>query len=200
MICCVYKIYKEGEVVYVGQTTNLLERMKAHKRKDYDRVGYILVDKEHLKPIESCFIAKHMPKMNRFRPTSLVEDGNTLLLTKYKEVVEIFLGEEIYDDEEQLGESVLLSERLLKTNFVVNNGQHFLLNANAKILYAYLQGKCAATGSFIAQQADMADDVGVTPRTLISCLNLLKDAGIVLSYNTGQKRKRYVVKPIVNSF
>ena len=64
---CVYFLISEyDEVVYVGQTVNLLGRIGEHtKTKEFHRVLYLPTPKSSLLPVEKEFILKLNPKLNR---------------------------------------------------------------------------------------------------------------------------------------
>lgn len=61
----VYFLCWEGEVVYVGQTTQLLARIGQHsKDKTFDKVFYIPVPESKLVEVESMYIHAIKPKIN----------------------------------------------------------------------------------------------------------------------------------------
>lgn len=61
----IYFLCKEGEVVYVGQTTQGVLRPLQHKDKEYDEVKLLFVDKNILDLTEGYYIAKYKPKYNK---------------------------------------------------------------------------------------------------------------------------------------
>lgn len=62
---CIYHLVKDNEVVYVGQTTNLLQRLAAHIRdKQFDAVNYREVPFDDLDAEEFADIIKHQPRLN----------------------------------------------------------------------------------------------------------------------------------------
>lgn len=61
----VYFLYKGDEIVYVGQTNNLLRRVASHFGfKDFDHFSYIACRKEELTELERRAILKYRPKLN----------------------------------------------------------------------------------------------------------------------------------------
>lgn len=61
----VYFLIKNNEVVYVGQSTNVLNRIQGHKDKDYDQAFYIECEKDSLLELETKYIIAFTPKMNK---------------------------------------------------------------------------------------------------------------------------------------
>lgn len=61
----IYFLCKEGEVVYVGQTTQGILRPLQHKDKEHDEVKLHFVEKEVLDLAEGYYIAKYKPKYNK---------------------------------------------------------------------------------------------------------------------------------------
>jgi len=69
-IVCVYTLYKNEEIVYIGQSKNLGNRINAHKRckggcKKFTHFSYVEIEKEHLNNVEAIFIYTHLPKYNK---------------------------------------------------------------------------------------------------------------------------------------
>jgi len=66
--CCgVYFLINNGEIVYVGQSVNIWGRLGTHfndNLKEFDRIAYVLVDKEDLNRVEAAYIRKFQPKYN----------------------------------------------------------------------------------------------------------------------------------------
>lgn len=69
---CVYFLYLQGALQYVGQTRNLNGRLKSHRKgdkntpkKEFDRVLYLPVRSEDLDAAESHYIALLDPPLNR---------------------------------------------------------------------------------------------------------------------------------------
>lgn len=64
----VYLLLKNKKVVYVGQTTNGLNRIKQHKKnkeKDFDDFKIIKCTKRELNELENFYIIKYKPKYNK---------------------------------------------------------------------------------------------------------------------------------------
>ena len=63
----VYLLYKNDEIVYVGQTTQLFIRLNTHsKTKDFDQFSYISCESyEEMMSIESALILELQPKYNQ---------------------------------------------------------------------------------------------------------------------------------------
>jgi DNA-binding MarR family transcriptional regulator len=62
----VYVLYKQGHVVYVGSTQNIVNRVSSHKLdKDFDHVRYCtLPDKKSMLKVEKYGISKLKPTLN----------------------------------------------------------------------------------------------------------------------------------------
>jgi hypothetical protein len=68
----VYKLLKEGSVVYVGKSTNIISRTYQHqvdKSKDFDSVDIIEVLKVDMSEMEFAYICRFCPKLNKDLPT-----------------------------------------------------------------------------------------------------------------------------------
>ncbi len=66
---CVYFLVRDGVVVYVGQSIALPGRIASHiSNKDFDRVFYLEVPREHLNAIESAFIRALNPELTGSSP------------------------------------------------------------------------------------------------------------------------------------
>lgn len=67
VICGVYFLILNNEIVYVGQSINIISRIMAHNadaNKTFDSVSYIKCEKEKLDAIESYYINKFLPLQN----------------------------------------------------------------------------------------------------------------------------------------
>jgi hypothetical protein len=62
----VYFLVKDDEVVYVGQSIDLLHRIARHRRegRDFDAYAYLLCEREELDRLEEAYIAAFMPWLN----------------------------------------------------------------------------------------------------------------------------------------
>lgn len=66
-VCGVYFLWHKDELVYVGQTRVLQERLNQHlgeRRKVFDAIGFIPCTIDELTKIESHFIRRFAPKYN----------------------------------------------------------------------------------------------------------------------------------------
>lgn len=67
----VYFLLKDGNVVYVGQTDNILNRIKSHqKNKDFNNVAYIITTKDKVNYLENYYIMKYEPFYNKLSTDS----------------------------------------------------------------------------------------------------------------------------------
>lgn len=66
----VYCLKNQGELVYIGSTTKMVDRMKAHKKdKEFDEVWYCeLPDEKTMLEVEAYGISQRLPRLNRTRP------------------------------------------------------------------------------------------------------------------------------------
>lgn len=63
----IYYLYDNKEIVYIGETTNLMYRIGQHsKTKIFDKVSYFVSveSNKQRKSIEASLIRKHKPKYN----------------------------------------------------------------------------------------------------------------------------------------
>lgn len=63
--CGVYFLLKGDQIVYVGQSININERIRTHEKiKDFDKFTYVGCEKENLNEIEAKYILKFKPIYN----------------------------------------------------------------------------------------------------------------------------------------
>ena len=62
---CVYILIKENEVVYVGQSVNLLQRLAQHREKDFDAAYYLPIPITDLIKTEKALIQDFNPPLNK---------------------------------------------------------------------------------------------------------------------------------------
>jgi hypothetical protein len=62
----IYFLVKDGEVVYVGQSVDVLARISRHRRdgREFDAYTYLACEKSDLDRLESIYIAAFMPWLN----------------------------------------------------------------------------------------------------------------------------------------
>lgn len=84
----VYLLYKDGALIYVGQSVNVYSRIPQHRNKDFDRAMFIPCQKAVLDAVESALIAVLCPKLNGSPPIRGIR------LVDLQELVEIGDGDE----------------------------------------------------------------------------------------------------------
>ena len=63
--CGVYFLKHEGQIVYVGQSVSVYNRVSAHRKyKKFDQVSFLPCKQEELNNLEGFFIRLLMPKLN----------------------------------------------------------------------------------------------------------------------------------------
>ncbi len=74
------------EVVYVGQTKNIVQRIQSHRKdKIFDGVQFLrMPPRFHPLVLESAFIKKMNPKLNRVVGSGLFSDEEVQVLKYYK--------------------------------------------------------------------------------------------------------------------
>lgn len=66
---CIYFLVSENEIVYVGQTLSLPNRLLSHKKnKEFDSYYAYECEKEDMTKLECYFIIKFNPKYNKLLP------------------------------------------------------------------------------------------------------------------------------------
>src|SRR5574337_951975 len=72
--CGIYFLFKNGGLVYIGQSVNICARIGQHlDSKDFDSFSFINVPREHLNEVELHYIRKHRPPLNQTMPIEVVE-------------------------------------------------------------------------------------------------------------------------------
>lgn len=61
----VYMLYRDGELIYVGQSTNVVERVKCHASKWYDSYSVIECSGKDKDIMESFIAHKYEPSENK---------------------------------------------------------------------------------------------------------------------------------------
>jgi predicted DNA-binding transcriptional regulator AlpA len=60
----VYLLFEKGDLLYVGQSTNVYSRVPQHRDKPYDKVLFLPCSIEVLDVVESALIAALRPRLN----------------------------------------------------------------------------------------------------------------------------------------
>lgn len=60
----VYFLISGGEIVYVGKSKNVLERLSSHRGKDFDAVATVACSADQLDLMEIAYIAALEPRLN----------------------------------------------------------------------------------------------------------------------------------------
>lgn len=84
----VYLLLKNNQVVYVGQTTNGINRIKQHfikKEIDFDEYRTIKCSKKDLNNLEDFYIIKYQPIYNKKINSSIVK--STYIIHKIKDII-----------------------------------------------------------------------------------------------------------------
>ena len=90
----VYFLYDKGELVYIGQSKNILARIYQHKDKVFDTFGYLEIEDEKKRNNKEIdLIMQHSPKYNKSIPTFYESD--VLLINRLKNVINDTVYEEI---------------------------------------------------------------------------------------------------------
>lgn len=69
----IYLLWKNGTVVYVGQSTNIFNRVGDHvadPRMDFDSYSYVPVENGNLNELEADMIVKLNPSLNTILPSN----------------------------------------------------------------------------------------------------------------------------------
>lgn len=179
---CIYKLYDGREVVYVGKTTCLSSRLSGHKDKEYTSVGYIDVDETHLSAVEEYMISLFVPKYNKQRPTAMILLGEYLFNNYYASSTEHSFHENKIRYADKSGSCWIMPIKLLRISKVRINGKDYKLSSATKVVYMYCHNLCVKEEyTYIGEQCDIAISLGVTTRTVTSCMNTLREMGVILS-------------------
>lgn len=87
----VYFLFRGSELIYVGQSVNILARITQHAEKAYDSVRFVRCPPHALNDVEGFFIRLLEPPMNKSRhgvvcaPRSEIQDISSLLRALHKE-------------------------------------------------------------------------------------------------------------------
>ena len=97
---CVYCLYLDGNVVYVGQTINLTTRLTNHKAsRDFDSFSFFSCSIDDLDTLEAIKIVELSPPENKTLPKNDLficdKDAKKILLNTITELIdgkEVFIG------------------------------------------------------------------------------------------------------------
>jgi len=80
----IYRLYFDDEIVYIGQTVNLVNRLLCHvKDKRFNSVDLIEVDTEDADCVEAYLILEHSPTLNKSVRGKLFAEGRRVFVSKY---------------------------------------------------------------------------------------------------------------------
>jgi hypothetical protein len=72
---CVYFLYQDGRLIYIGRTKNLLGRFQRHKVRNFDEVKIFRCQAKDLRTLEARFIKAFRPEQNEISGVK-IEDSN----------------------------------------------------------------------------------------------------------------------------
>lgn len=92
-VCGIYFLVSEGEIVYVGQSTNIASRIGNHaaERKQFDSYYYQQCDSKSLDEMESAYIRKFKPRLNKAAPRNS-HRGRIRVEEEYSKFKDMFSG------------------------------------------------------------------------------------------------------------
>lgn len=65
IVCGVYFLRSRGNIIYVGQSRNILSRIGQHKQtKEFDSVSFVKCEENNLNDVEGFFVRLLLPTMN----------------------------------------------------------------------------------------------------------------------------------------
>lgn len=73
ILCGIYFLIKNHNIVYVGSSSHLFTRIKSHiteNKKDFDSFSYVVCEEQDRLLLESKYILKYLPKYNESIPCS----------------------------------------------------------------------------------------------------------------------------------
>lgn len=89
--CCIYFLYKQKELVYIGKTGNVFSRICGHidVKKKFDNVKIMYVKSySDMHIIEPYLICKHKPKLNKEFNDRQELRSKISVKMKYKKAIE----------------------------------------------------------------------------------------------------------------
>ena len=93
---CIYKLYKNDVVVYIGQAKSqaaMFNRFKSHtKDKDFDDTSFEVVKTEELNRFEADEIEKYWPKYNKMYPPAGILVSKTEINKEIKLMIDDFIA------------------------------------------------------------------------------------------------------------
>lgn len=83
----IYFLFNKDDIVYIGRTKRLEDRILAHKKGDFifDSYSVLEVDEEDFSDLEKYYIFKYKPMYNKKFPTETwYKDYQSLVKSKYE--------------------------------------------------------------------------------------------------------------------
>ena len=131
--------------------------------------------------VEAALIEVHSPVFNKVRPQALLEEGQKLLKDVYFNVKEKFLDVSMDPPVFSKDGALHIPYEVLSLVVVEHEGRQYRPNMTAKLLYAFLLENCEANGGeFRKDQRVIASALGICDRTVITALNFLVEAGMII--------------------
>jgi len=85
---CVYFLYLNDEVVYVGQSANLVVRLSGHsKQREFDSFSFITTEISELNNIEALSIVEHKPTGNKTLPINDYYASHSKIASQVRDTV-----------------------------------------------------------------------------------------------------------------
>src|SRR5690606_17026832 len=107
---CVYFLIRGGEIIYIGQTTNLIKRIKNHsensEKRGFEDVYYVPMERDSLSVFESLYIAKFRPLLN----------GGAINGPYLRKMVESRMNDPEWNTDVEPVDRLLMKERTYRAN------------------------------------------------------------------------------------
>lgn len=194
-----YKLYKNGEMVYIGTTKNLATRLRQHLlSKDIDCARFVSVEQDARWCLEAALIEMYKPLLNKAEHKGLVSLGEGLLAGKYKHLLHTEWEEydmpSVYSrvvgsEDVVLNESdsfrFIVPSSVLRVRQVKNisSGETVNMNITDMLLYCYLRkmyNLSEAEGSYLCKtQSQISSDLGMERKKTNRAMKKFVSVGLV---------------------
>jgi hypothetical protein len=174
--CCVYALFKEKRLVYIGLTTDMKIRMRVHVdscSKDFDTIYYTeRPSYQDMRELENNLIYKYKPKYNKSIPSGRYKYESEVVWSSYP-VPET--------DRKSLPQRILELKTVIPQDLIVSStNSEFNLTGTSARLYNMVYSISKSIGQpVILGNKDVSRFLNISCGTVTKIKNTLRSKGIL---------------------
>lgn len=174
--CCVYALFKENKLVYIGLTTDMKIRMRVHVdscSKDFDTIYYTeRPSYQDMRELENNLIYRYKPKYNKSIPSGRYQYESEVVWSSYP-VPET--------DRKSLPQMILELKTVIPQDLIVSstNSEFNLTDTSARLYNMVCKISKYTDKPVILGNRDVSGFLGVSCSTVTKAKNNLRSKGIL---------------------